>query len=64
MNNSCRRYYGKNTAVPRVGYRTGLPEVGVYKEAMNSDPSSYRGSNVGNAKEVRAKDVPFNQWLR
>ncbi len=50
------------TPVPRAGYRIGLPKAGVCREAMNSDPSSYRGSNVGNAGEVQAGETPFNQW--
>ncbi len=50
------------TPVPRLGYRIGLPKAGVYKEVMNSDSSSYWGSNVGNAGEVRAEETPFNQW--
>ena len=49
------------TPVPRAGYRIGLPKAGVYKEAINSDSSSYRGSNVGNAGEVQAVETPFNQ---
>ena len=50
------------TPVPRLGYRIGLPKAGVYREVMNSDSSSYWGSNVGNAGEVQAEETPFNQW--
>ena len=50
------------TPVPRIDYRIGLPKAGVYREVMNSDSSSYWGSNVGNAGEVQAEETPFNQW--
>ena len=50
------------TPVPRTGYRVGLPEAGLYKEALNSDSASYWGSNMGNAGQVQAEDIPFNQW--
>ncbi len=50
------------TPVPRIDYRIGVPQGGTYLEVMNSDSSSYWGSNMGNSGEVRADDLPFNQW--
>ena len=36
-------------AVPRMGYRLGVPEgFGAWREALNSDASVYGGSNLGN----------------
>jgi 1,4-alpha-glucan branching enzyme len=46
------------TPVPRVGYRIGVRELGVYKELLNSDASVYGGSNMGNAGGVTAEAVP------
>lgn len=50
------------TPVPRIDYRVGVPQGGTYLEVMNSDSSSYWGSNMGNSGEVRADCIPFNQW--
>jgi 1,4-alpha-glucan branching enzyme len=43
------------TPVPHRGYRLGVPEEVFYKEVMNSDSSSYGGSNMGNEGGVMAK---------
>ena len=40
------------TPVPRMGYRLGVPEEVFYKEMLNSDSSSYGGSNMGNSGGV------------
>jgi 1,4-alpha-glucan branching enzyme len=42
------------TSVIREGFRLGVPADGVYSELLNSDSSTYGGSNVGNAGTVRA----------
>jgi len=47
------------TPVPRKGYRLGVPYPGRYLEALNSDASSYGGSNLGNGGSVDAEDRPW-----
>ncbi len=47
------------TPVVREGYRIGVPELGVYREVLNSDSAYYFGSNVGNALGLEAQDL---QW--
>jgi len=47
--------FGLNfTPVPRAGYRIGVPEEVFYEEVLNSDSSSYGGSNMGNYGGVMA----------
>ena len=36
------------TPVPRDHYSLGVPMAGHYEEVLNTDASSYGGSNVGN----------------
>ncbi|MGH8547760.1 MAG: 1,4-alpha-glucan branching protein GlgB [Methylococcales bacterium] len=36
------------TPVPRLNYRIGVPESGIYCEILNSDSRYYGGSNLGN----------------
>ena len=48
------------TPVVRQGYRIGLPRVGAYDEALNSDSEHYGGSNVGNLGGVLAEPMPFH----
>jgi 1,4-alpha-glucan branching enzyme len=36
------------TPVPRWGYRLGVPVAGRWRELINTDSSSYGGSNLGN----------------
>ena len=36
------------TPVPRSDYRVGVPESGRWEETLNSDASTYGGTNVGN----------------
>jgi len=43
------------TPVPRAGHRIGVPEEVFYEEVLNSDSSSYGGSNMGNYGGVRAE---------
>jgi len=46
------------TPVVRQDYRIGVPQVGTYQEAMNTDDSSYGGSGVHNGDGVKAEKVP------
>ena len=48
------------TPVVRRGYHVGVPEPGLYREALNSDSAFYGGSNVGNIGGVASKPVPWN----
>jgi len=45
------------TPVVRRDYRIGVPEVGFYRERLNSDAVIYGGSGVGNAGGVAAEAV-------
>jgi 1,4-alpha-glucan branching enzyme len=47
------------TPVPRYDYRIGVPYPGVYREIMNSDSDYFSGSNVGNAGQLVADDIPW-----
>ena len=42
------------TPMPRYGYRVGAPRGGYWREVLNSDSSTYAGSNQGNAGGVEA----------
>ncbi len=46
------------TPVPRPGYRFGVPEVGWYREVLNSDAAIYSGSNIGNSGGVTTEPIP------
>jgi 1,4-alpha-glucan branching enzyme len=48
------------TPVPRHGYRIGVPQMGVWKEILNSDAELYGGSGVGNYGEVETTPVPWH----
>jgi 1,4-alpha-glucan branching enzyme len=52
------------TPVPREGYRIGVPVLGTYREALNTDDIAYGGSGVANpavtADEVTAHGKPFS----
>jgi 1,4-alpha-glucan branching enzyme len=41
---------------PHTGYRVGLPFSGVWREAVNTDSTSYGGSGAGNMGAVVASD--------
>ncbi len=45
---------------PHEGYRIGLPWAGEWREALNTDASSYLGSGVGNLGAVTATDEPWH----
>ncbi|MDY7564539.1 1,4-alpha-glucan branching protein GlgB [Pseudomonas sp. RTC3] len=44
------------TPVPRERYRIGVPFAGLWTELLNSDASTYAGSNVGNGGGVQTDD--------
>jgi 1,4-alpha-glucan branching enzyme len=46
------------TPLVRHDYRVGVPEPGYYRELLNSDASTYGGSNVGNEGGRAAEPVP------
>jgi 1,4-alpha-glucan branching enzyme len=45
------------TPVPRYAYRIGVPAAGDYVEILNSDSSTYGGSNIGNSGHVASEPV-------
>lgn len=47
------------TPVTRLNYRIGVPELGYYKEVLNSDSALYWGSNLGNNGGVYAEEIPW-----
>jgi 1,4-alpha-glucan branching enzyme len=48
-----------NTPVMRENYRVGVPELGFYREIMNTDSEKYGGSNVGNLGGQHAETIPW-----
>lgn len=47
------------TPVPRHGYRIGVPQPGLYREAFNSDSQYYDGSDQGNGAGLPAENTPW-----
>ena len=47
------------TPVLRSNYRMGVPQPGFYREILNSDSSSYGGSNAGNTGGRWAEPIPW-----
>ncbi len=47
------------TPVPRIGYRMGVPLPGRYVEIINTDHEIYGGSNVINAGDRYAENIPW-----
>jgi 1,4-alpha-glucan branching enzyme len=45
------------TPVPRHCYRVGVPAMGRWREALNTDATLYGGTNLGNAGAVEAEAV-------
>jgi 1,4-alpha-glucan branching enzyme len=45
------------TAVPREGYRIGVPRAGYWKEILNSDAALYGGSGIGNRGGMNTEKV-------
>ncbi|HJW43867.1 MAG TPA: 1,4-alpha-glucan branching protein GlgB [Geothrix sp.] len=52
------------TALPRHGYRIGVPRAGVYREALNSDSAHYGGRNLGNTGTARTEPVPAHGFAQ
>ncbi len=48
-----------NTPVLREDYRVGVPELGYYREILNTDSERYGGTNVGNLGGVHAETIPW-----
>lgn len=46
------------TPVPHHGYRVGVPRLGHWREAINTDAQIYGGSNLGNGGRVTSVSVP------
>jgi 1,4-alpha-glucan branching enzyme len=47
------------TPVPRIQYRIGLPFNCAYREIFNSDSQYYGGSNMGDAGDIHAEEIPW-----
>jgi 1,4-alpha-glucan branching enzyme len=47
------------TPVPRLHYRIGVPEAGVWHELLNSDAAVFGGSGMGNLGETVSHPVPW-----
>jgi 1,4-alpha-glucan branching enzyme len=48
------------TPVPRMNYRVGVPDPGLYREIFNSDAEMFGGSNLGNGGAVMSEPVGYN----
>ena len=48
------------TPVPRMKYRVGVPDPGLYREIFNSDAEMFGGSNLGNAGAIMSEPVGYN----
>ncbi|MFB9907920.1 1,4-alpha-glucan branching protein GlgB [Allokutzneria oryzae] len=48
------------SGAPHLNYRVGLPQGGVWREAVNTDAEHYGGSGVGNLGTVRAEAKPWH----
>ncbi|MGP0073136.1 MAG: 1,4-alpha-glucan branching protein GlgB [Bryobacteraceae bacterium] len=48
------------TPVPRLHYRVGIPDPGVYREILNSDSEHWGGSNMGNGGYVGSEPISYN----
>jgi 1,4-alpha-glucan branching enzyme len=46
------------TPVPRDNYRIGVPRLGYWREAINTDAEAYGGSNVGNGGGLTSEATP------
>ena len=45
------------TPVPRMNYRIGVPDPGMYREILNSDSALFGGSNVGNGGVATSQPI-------
>jgi len=48
------------TPVPRLHYRVGVPDPGVYREILNGDSELWGGSNMGNGGYVGSEPISYN----
>ncbi|MGA2879371.1 MAG: 1,4-alpha-glucan branching protein GlgB [Bryobacteraceae bacterium] len=48
------------TPVPRLNYRVGVPDPGVYREILNGDSELWGGSNLGNGGYVGSQNISYN----
>jgi 1,4-alpha-glucan branching enzyme len=48
------------TPVPRLRYRVGIPDPGLYREIFNSDAEMFGGGNLGNAGALMSEPVGAN----
>jgi 1,4-alpha-glucan branching enzyme len=48
------------TPVPRLKYRVGVPDPGVYREVLNGDSELWGGSNMGNGGWVGSEPISYN----
>jgi 1,4-alpha-glucan branching enzyme len=48
------------TPVPRLHYRVGVPEAGVWEEVLNSDATVFGGTGMGNLGAAVSAPVPWN----
>ena len=48
------------TPVPRLNYRVGVPDPGVYREILNTDSEMLGGSNLGNGGAVASEPISYN----
>jgi 1,4-alpha-glucan branching enzyme len=46
------------TPVPRLKYRFGVPDPGIWEEILNTDSQLFWGSNMGNDGAVASEPVP------
>jgi 1,4-alpha-glucan branching enzyme len=47
------------TPITRYHYRLGVPQLGCYREVINSDSHYYGGNNIGNADNITAEAIPW-----
>jgi 1,4-alpha-glucan branching enzyme len=45
------------TPVPRLGYRLGVPQAGIYDEILNSDAAHYGGSGLENSQLMASEPI-------
>ena len=48
------------TPIPRMKYRVGVPDPGLYREIFNSDAEMFGGGNLGNAGALMSEPVGYN----
>jgi 1,4-alpha-glucan branching enzyme len=46
------------TPVPRHNYRVGVPQIGYWREILNSDSEVYGGAGFGNLGGTHAERIP------